>query len=175
MTLVETLVALALLAILTSLAAPSFQSLFAKRAAGAAADAFVADMRFARSEALKRNTPIVLCRSTDGISCSGLNSAWKDGWLVFTDDNANSQVDASEEVLRVQQALPAVASMGHPTANSDVPSFRFRATGIASGANSLMLVTPTAASSSTLARLVCISSTGRASLTKPGSTAADCP
>ena len=62
------------------------------------------DLSLARSEAIKRNTIIALCKSNNGTSCS-TSAAWNKGWVVFTDDNNNHDVDAGETIIRVQQAL----------------------------------------------------------------------
>lgn len=62
------------------------------------------DLSLARSEAIKRNTPITLCKSSDGTSCSD-EAAWHEGWIVFTDYNKNREVDANEAIIRAQQAL----------------------------------------------------------------------
>ncbi|MDH5488224.1 MAG: GspH/FimT family pseudopilin [Gammaproteobacteria bacterium] len=64
----------------------------------------MADLSLARSEAIKRNSNIVLCKSADGKSCSKAE-AWNNGWIVFTDNNNNHVVDADETIIRVQQAL----------------------------------------------------------------------
>lgn len=62
------------------------------------------DLNLARSEAIKRNTIIALCKSDNGASCT-TDAAWNKGWIVFTDDNNNHDVDAGETVVRVQQVL----------------------------------------------------------------------
>lgn len=62
------------------------------------------DLNLARSEAIKRNQIVALCKSVDGISCSREGS-WNSGWIVFTDDNNNHNIDADENKIRVQQAL----------------------------------------------------------------------
>jgi type IV fimbrial biogenesis protein FimT len=70
----------------------------------AAVNQLMGDLNLARSEAIKRNTIIALCKSDNGSSCSE-DTAWNEGWIVFTDDNNNHDVDAGETVVRVQQAL----------------------------------------------------------------------
>lgn len=62
------------------------------------------DLSLARSEAIKRNTIIALCKSINGASCS-TDAAWNNGWIIFTDDNNNHDVDAGETIIHVQQAL----------------------------------------------------------------------
>jgi type IV fimbrial biogenesis protein FimT len=70
----------------------------------AAANQLMGHLSLARSEAIKRNTMLALCKSKNGVSCSG-ESSWHEGWIVFTDDNNNHEVDAGETVIHVQQAL----------------------------------------------------------------------
>jgi type IV fimbrial biogenesis protein FimT len=70
----------------------------------AAANQLMGHLSLARSEAIKRNAMVALCKSKNGVSCSD-ESAWQEGWIVFTDDNNNHEVDAGEIVIHVQQAL----------------------------------------------------------------------
>jgi type IV fimbrial biogenesis protein FimT len=62
------------------------------------------DLNLARSESIKRHTPITLCKSNNGASCSD-EAAWRDGWIVFTDHNKNREVDTDDVIIRAQQAL----------------------------------------------------------------------
>ncbi len=69
----------------------------------AAANQLMGHLSLARNEAIKRNVMVALCKSKNGASCSD-ESAWQEGWIVFTDDNNNHEVDAGETVIHVQQA-----------------------------------------------------------------------
>lgn len=72
-TLIETMVVVAILGILATLAAPSFtQFIEGQRAKSAAADLYMALAR-TRSEALKRNTNVTLSPKSGG---------WKNGWEI---------------------------------------------------------------------------------------------
>ena len=62
------------------------------------------ELSLARNESIKRNAVVALCKSKNGASCFD-ESAWQEGWIVFTDDNNNHEVDAGETVIHVQQAL----------------------------------------------------------------------
>jgi len=57
-TLIEALVVIAIIAILAALAAPSFQAAIDKQRITGAAEAVLADLRWARSEAVVRNKPV---------------------------------------------------------------------------------------------------------------------
>jgi len=96
-TLVELMVSLAVLAILLALAVPSFQNAtLGARLSGYAND-LLASTQLARSEAIKRNAPVTLCRSTDGTTCATTGS-WHVGWIVRLADGT---------VLQRQQPLPS--------------------------------------------------------------------
>ncbi|WP_412103155.1 GspH/FimT family pseudopilin [Polaromonas sp. SM01] len=170
-TLIELLVTVAIVAILASLAAPSFSGLLVRRSVQAAADSLVSDMRFARSEALKRSTRTVICRSTNGASCSGTGS-WSDGWIVFVDRDSSSNVSAGDDLVKVQQALPNIASIQLDSNPANTISiFRYEPTGWAKGATQTFNITPTGGVPAGYTRLVCVSTTGRPALRAEGTAA----
>lgn len=95
-TMIELLVALAVLAILTGLAAPSFIATVRDNRLVTQTNEFIGALHLARSEAVKRSKEVVVCTSSDGAVCDN-NAAWTDGWVVLA-DNGNL-------VLRVGPAL----------------------------------------------------------------------
>lgn len=109
-TLIELLVALAVLAILTGLAAPSFIATVRDNRLVTQTNEFIGALHLARSEAVKRNEDVVVCKSSDGATCNN-SLSWADGWLVFV-----PQEDDDKLVLRVGPALDGdntvVASSG---------------------------------------------------------------
>jgi len=100
-TLVELLITAALLAILSFVAVPGIQSLIIKNTSTASANQIASLVRYARKEAVFRNTNVTLCPSIDGLSCS--NSEWHEGLLLFTDQNSNSKVDDQDVIKRFAQ------------------------------------------------------------------------
>jgi type IV fimbrial biogenesis protein FimT len=62
----------------------------------------VADLQFARSEAIKRNQPVSVCRANASFNGCGADANWENGWIVFeeTAGNANGAVDAGEDIIR---------------------------------------------------------------------------
>lgn len=99
-TLVELMIALAVLAILMMIAAPSFEMVRNSSRLAAQANELVSAIQLARSEAVRRGQRVVMCRSENGNACAGAGGNWA-GWLVFADANGNGSVDAGEELLRV--------------------------------------------------------------------------
>jgi len=103
-TLIELLVTLAVTAVLLGLAAPSMMGLIATRRANALTNDLVTSINLARSEAIKRNDRIVLCKSSDGSACSTTGN-WEQGWIMFqdVDNNASRDPDESREVVLKRQ------------------------------------------------------------------------
>ena len=86
-TLVELMVTVAVLAIISAIAFPSFTSLMnSNRLAGAAND-LVGDLQYARSEAIRRNSRITVCASSDVTTCAGGAGGWQ-SWIVMVDNPA---------------------------------------------------------------------------------------
>jgi type IV fimbrial biogenesis protein FimT len=109
-TLIELLLVVAILGTLVTLAVPGFGQLFSQVSSNAQARNLMSSLNFARSEAIRRSTTVVVCATDDGSDCSA--GAWSQGWLVFVDNDGNASggsgsVAAGDEILRVYQ--PAVA------------------------------------------------------------------
>ena len=62
-TLLETLIALGILAVLSALALPNFASMLARTRVDASLSAFANSLHFARNEAISRNRTVLLCRT----------------------------------------------------------------------------------------------------------------
>jgi len=105
-TLLECLMALAVAALLLGIAAPDFSRTLSERALAVQASQFMSALRFARSEAVKRGQPVVVCASdpaAPGVSCQPQGRAdWRAGWIVFADPSGTDRPETSR-LLRVQQ------------------------------------------------------------------------
>ena len=97
-TLIELLVTLAIAAILTAIAVPSYESTIAANRVSTETDGLIGDFQYARSEALKQGANVSVCVSTDGATCSG-SSDWSTGHIVTT--NPNCTGSCTDYVLRV--------------------------------------------------------------------------
>ncbi|MEH6518574.1 MAG: GspH/FimT family pseudopilin [Halioglobus sp.] len=110
-TLVELMITLIIAAILLAVAAPGFRSLIERNRLQSAGSNLYASLMLARSEALKRNQPIGVCKGTataSAASCttSGTDGTWEGGWVVHLDPNNPSTLDPND-VLATRLALKA--------------------------------------------------------------------
>jgi type IV fimbrial biogenesis protein FimT len=128
-TLVEIMIALSVLAILATIGLPALGTLIDARLCESIARKAGADALFARSEAVKRNLPVLICPGTAGNCATRPASGdWASGWRVCYDADANGQCDntsnSDPNPLRVQSAWGSRAQIAGPT----VP-LRFNADG----------------------------------------------
>jgi type IV fimbrial biogenesis protein FimT len=103
-TIFEIMMALTVIAILASIAVPSFKYVTSSNRIATEVNSLLGDMLFARSEAIKEGQSVTICSSLDGATCSG-GPDWRTGWIVFLDTNTNQVVDAGEAVIRSQPAF----------------------------------------------------------------------
>jgi type IV fimbrial biogenesis protein FimT len=102
-TLVEQLMAVAVLAILAGIASPSLASLVRRGRMQSAQMDFMEALGYARSEAVLRRTRMVFCPTRDRLHCSA-ESRWEGGWLVGVDRDRNNQPDGTP--LRIGEGHP---------------------------------------------------------------------
>jgi type IV fimbrial biogenesis protein FimT len=116
-TLLELLVTLAVFAILGSMAAPSMLQFVRDSRLRSLSGQLLADLQFARSEAIRRNGPVLMCAA---VGCLGSAGSWSSGWSVCTDSNNDATCDqnstASPNPLRFRAALDNGATLEGPTA-----------------------------------------------------------
>jgi type IV fimbrial biogenesis protein FimT len=103
-TLTELLVVMAIVAVLATVGMPSMAAIIGSIRLSSASNVFLSNLHLARSEAIKRNSRVVLCKSADGISCAG-TGGWEQGWIVFHDANNNSSLDSGEAVIERARPL----------------------------------------------------------------------
>lgn len=106
LTLVECLVALALLMIVSAVALPSMSRMLDARRLDIAAQKTVQGLWLARSRAVTSGVRVSLCPSSDSNACRS-DGRWDLGWLVFVDINADGSRDPGEQLLWTEAGIGA--------------------------------------------------------------------
>ncbi|PKO39027.1 MAG: hypothetical protein CVU33_06565 [Betaproteobacteria bacterium HGW-Betaproteobacteria-6] len=118
LTLVELMVTLAVLAILLSIAVPSFQSAIATSQLTSSTNDLIATLAQARMEALRQGKRVTVCISSNGTQCA-TSGTWQQGWITFTDttrSGTTANVDNGEAILHsngARQGDISVAGSGN--------------------------------------------------------------
>jgi type IV fimbrial biogenesis protein FimT len=98
-TLVEMMITIAVMALVLSLAVPSFTNMIRNNRLASGSNELISALTYARSEAVKRRLNVSVC-VRDGEACSTDVNNWGQGWLIFTDDLAPSgQIDGPTDVV----------------------------------------------------------------------------
>ena len=93
----------AILAMMAMMAAPNFRAMIERNQINSATNELMMGLQLARSEAIRLNSTVTLCRSANGTSC-GSPAGWESGWIVFHDR------DGDGSVTPAQAGPPAVAA-----------------------------------------------------------------
>lgn len=104
-TLIEAMISVSVVTILSSVALPSMRDLLDAACREALASEALSALRTARSEAIKRNDQVVLCKAATPQECTA-SGGWEQGWLAFHDANGNARLDPGEDVVLQRHALP---------------------------------------------------------------------
>jgi type IV fimbrial biogenesis protein FimT len=162
-TLVELVVALAILAIGVSFALPQLNSFVRRAQITSATNDLLAAIQTARAEAIKRSAPVAICSSTNGITCGSTANVWETGFIVFVDNvTPNGTRQAPGEVLiSSTSAFPAGLTIQSTGSGGRV---RFAPNGLMWGGAVGMrfeVANPTAGTSDER-RYICVAQAGRA-------------
>lgn len=155
-TLVEMLMTVAILAVLVTLAMPSWGKLTGKTQRSSAQAALSTSLNLARVAAASRRGPVVVCPSDDLLACTR-TTQWHHGWIVFADPDRDGVRSAGEDLLSVQQALPAGTAVVSTTGRMRVT---YSAEGFSPGSN-LTLTVCSRASGATDAMALVVNNAGR--------------
>ncbi len=131
-TLIELMVTVSVLAIVLSLAAPSFKGMISNSRSTSLASELTAAVNFARAEAVKRVKRVTICPSSNGTSCL-TSSDWAKGWLVFVDKaTSDSAALEVETVLKYWDKLDpkTVVSLKKSNSSTEVAYLRFNSRGM---------------------------------------------
>jgi type IV fimbrial biogenesis protein FimT len=110
-TLIELLLVCMIVAICASVAVPGFHRLALDSRRTTHVNALLRTLHAARSAAIMRQEPTVVCKSADRLQCTPGATSWSDGWIVFAnrDHDAPPNVDPGEVLLLTQGAIESLA------------------------------------------------------------------
>jgi type IV fimbrial biogenesis protein FimT len=104
-TLTESLVVLGILGTVLALVGGSLGEIIHSVRLQAHAGDVLQQLMLARSEAIKRNGRVALCKSADGGSCAQ-GGSWEQGWILFQDSNNSGTREPHEPLLQQLRRLP---------------------------------------------------------------------
>lgn len=160
---VELLTVIAIASVTLAFAASPLRQLSLNWQLKAATNSLFFSLQLARSEAIKRNERVVLCKSVNGNACN-TSGGWQQGWIVFVDSNNNTKVDAGETIVLYQQQFqPNVLITGNLPLSNYISYKGSGATAQMSGAFQAGTITACNASRSQVeARKIIVNSVGKA-------------
>ena len=142
LTLIELMIALAVGAILMSLAAPSFRQALGKSRLSSTASELTGAVQLARAEAIRNNRRVVLCRSEDGSACSSSASSWP-GWIVFVDNNGDGIRNNGEVLVKTGTIDSPLTTLSSAAVTATGERITFRGDGTARAFNGQSLLAGT--------------------------------
>lgn len=104
-TLIELIVTLTIGVILLLVAVPGLNKFIQTNRLASGTNDFLANLSFARSEALKQALNVGVCASNNNGTACDVGASWANGWLVFTDIDSTSTWTASDAILRAHESL----------------------------------------------------------------------
>lgn len=136
-TMVEMLMTIAIAAILTSLAIPSFRYITNSNRIASELNGLLGDLQLARAEAIKEGRTVTVCQSTDSTSCTN-STSWEKGWIVFSDPTNVGVYDVGETYIRKQKQFSGTDTF---VASNNVSVITFNREGYAVGMPNGTLIT----------------------------------
>jgi len=112
-TLIELLMVIAIICITTSIAVPSFQSLIASNRLTTWSNNLLTAMQLAKSESIKTNRLVIV---------SNIYSDWKNGWVVFADNDRSRDQGSAEPTISAFEAIKTGYTVKIETSVSSITS-----------------------------------------------------
>jgi type IV fimbrial biogenesis protein FimT len=161
---------MAVAAILLAIAVPNYQNFVLNSRMTSQSNDLLSALQLARSEAIKRNVRVSVCKSAGGGACAAAGT-WAQGWMVFDDAGVAGTVDGTDQPLQVYGAL---AGSGTVAATANVSNFisylPAGTTALVAGSTATLTLCPGVAGMD--GRDIEIAAAGRARIESP---AAACP
>lgn len=156
-TLLESLIVVAIAAILATIAVPSLRSILSSVRQNSALALVLGDLNQARGEAIKRNARVLMCvRNPDGTQC-GTSTNWQAGWVICVAGAITDQC-SDFNPMTVRPALDATLTL-----NASAAAIRFNANSSQGVDGTAATLTVSGTGSSPTTRTVSVAGTGNIS------------
>ncbi len=96
-TFIELLISLSILFIMTSMAVPAMTQTLNQTRQNGHLSTIMSYLQLTRTEAIFQNKTMLMCKSSDLISCDP-QSDWEQGWIIFADENNDHQRNTNESI-----------------------------------------------------------------------------
>ncbi len=108
-TLIELMVVLAVVGFIVAAATPSMLSILASNRVAISANEIVSALNLAKSEAIRTNQTVTLCKSSNDITCTE-ESQWNEGWLIINNE--------ADHIIRTHSEVDEQLGFNFRTANA---------------------------------------------------------
>lgn len=133
-TLIEALITLAVLVIITAIAAPNFSDLLSSSKGKGTAKDLQADLDFARSEAIRlATTEVSVCPANNDFSGCAISTNWSSGWIIWNGTSAVKINNSTPSSLKLDGPESVTFdSIGRSKSKGTVTEFSVYASGSSS-------------------------------------------
>jgi type IV fimbrial biogenesis protein FimT len=163
-TLIELLTVSVIVALLLTIGMPSFHYVTTNNRLASESDALLGDLQFARAEAIREGQQVSVCVSKTGTSCDSatLPPAWQEGWIVYSNPDSVTTVDASDPLVRTDTGF---SSNGDTFQSNTIYQINFGGSGFANlGVASMLIKLKDRTGSSQYERCLLITQAGMMSI-----------
>ena len=121
-TMVELMITIVIAGVLLGIGVPNFNSFMKNNRMVSQANDLLADLTYARSEALKRSRNVHICKTSDPkitqpVCNATATDPWTSGWIIWSDNNNNGALDyvavapeVPDTLLRISEGLSGVSN-----------------------------------------------------------------
>jgi len=156
--LIELMMTLGIAGIVLAFAIPNMSEFVKNERLSAATNSLLTDIMLARSKAVERNQPVIVCASDDQATCT--NSSYEEGWIVTIDADSDGTGD---EIIKVQQPIEGNVIYDQGGAGLSIISFDSRGF-LPAGANTgTISICDDRTDPDDFAKTISLSATGRVS------------
>jgi type IV fimbrial biogenesis protein FimT len=161
--LIELMVTIAVVAIVLSIAVPSFARLVRSNRLVTATNEIVVALEVARSEAVKRGLQVAVCAREAGTQNCSQGNTWSEGWLIFVDRGGNTNtIDSGDQLVRTGSVIDSQLALSEQNGRDVVV---FDALGFADP-NGTFDLDPSPCGTNDPDRTIALSASGQTTITK---------